>query len=395
MSSTINSVIKKEFVVSSKLFIPVYQNIASAPIPTRGSIAFDKATQSIIVSNGINWQAPTASNATPSLRGIVYGTTDDVETTTGYGHLCGSGSLSSTYIGISAGEFNVGPQTGLTFIGSFAGRVLQTGSNKVMIGASAGQNDGGLQDNSVGIGYVALSGANTGTDNVAIGTQSQFSNRGSGNVSAGVQTLCSQALTSGTYDNCIAIGGFRLLDDTTASSGLINIGSGPLSWDPDVGSTDVVYIGSGSTLPSNLTNVVALGSGTFAGAVVADNTFAIADDITQLRSLGLSVSASANILQFDPVTGLITQAASSRRFKENIVPMEKLPSLLESKVYTYDIGKEKSHGVISEEIPEMYATFDADGQRNGVKFSRIIMHLLAEIQRVNEEIEEIKRTRSL
>lgn len=394
MSSTINSAIKKEFVVTSKLFIPVYKNILSAPIPTAGSVAFDSSLQSFVVSNGVNWQAPVAPNATNTTRGIVFGSTSDAAgTVTGYGYLSGGGTGDCVYVGTSAGEFNVGAQSGLTFLGAFAGRVLQTATNKVLIGGSAGQSDAGLQQNSVGVGYTALSGANTGTDNVAIGRQSQSVGRGSGNCSAGIQTLGSQALTTATYDNCVAIGYLTLASPTTSSSGLVNIGANSGLWDPGASSTDVVYIGTGSTIPSNSSNIVAIGSGSFAGAVVPDNTFAVADNITQLRSFGLSVSASANILQFDPVTGLVTQAASSQRFKENIVPMEKLPSLLEAKVCTYDIDGGKDHGIISEEIPELYATFDPEGQRNGVKFSRIIMYLLSRIQEVGKEIEEIKTQR--
>nr|QZX43947.1 hypothetical protein MarQu_365 [Marseillevirus sp.]WNL50547.1 hypothetical protein MarDSR_508 [Marseillevirus sp.] len=391
MSSTINSVIKKEFVVSKKLFIPVYQNIASAPVPTKGSLAFDKTTQSIIVSNGINWQSPSASNATPASRGIVYGTTSSVAgTVTGYGYLCGSGTGTCVYVGANAGEFNVGVQTGLTFVGNFAGRVLQAATNKVMIGGGAGQNDAGLQQNSVGIGYLALVTANTGTDNVAIGTQSQSVGRGSGNCSIGVQSLGSQSLTTATYNNCVAIGYLRLQSPTTLSSGLVAIGNTNI-WNPGATATDIVYIGNGTTIPANATNIVAFGSGTFAGAVVPNNTFAVADNITQLRSFGLSVSASANILQFDPVTGLITQAASSKRFKENIRELEPFPSLLETKVCTYDIDGGKDHGVIAEEVPEEYASFDIEGQRNGVKFSRIIMYLLSRVQSLQKEIEEIQQ----
>ncbi|AMQ10990.1 hypothetical protein [Brazilian marseillevirus] len=386
-----NSAIKKEFVVTSKLFVPVYESIAAAPTPTAGSVAFDKTLQSLVVSNGINWQAPVAPNATPSARGIVYGSTSStVGTVTGYGYLSGSGTGTCTYIGRSAGEFNIGAQTGLTFVGAFAGRVLQAATNKTMIGGGAGQNDAGLQQNSVGVGYTALATANTGTNNVAVGTSSQLVGRGSGNCAVGIQTLGGQALTTATYDNCVALGYQRLVGATTSSSGIINIGSIGL-WAPGASSTDVIYVGNGTTIPINSTNIIAFGSGTFAGAVVPNNTFAVSDTITQLRSLGLAVSASANILQFDPVTGLVTQAASSQRFKENIVPMEKLPSLLGAKVCTYDIDGGKDHGVISEEIPEIYATFDIEGQRNGVKFSRIIMYLLSEIQRVASEIEEIKK----
>ncbi|AEA07279.1 conserved hypothetical protein [Lausannevirus] len=391
MSSTINSVIKKEFVVSKRLFIPTYQNIASAPIPTKGSLAFDRAAQSIVVSNGINWQAPAASNATVTSRGIVYGTTSNTPSTvTGYGYLCGPGTGTCVYVGTNAGEFNIGAQTGLTFVGNFAGRVLQASTNKVMVGRGAGINDAGAQQNSVGIGSVALGNAITGTDNVAVGTQSQSVGRGSGNCSLGIQSLASQALTTATYNNCIAIGYTRLQSATTLSSGLIAIGTGAI-WNPGATATDVVYIGNGTTIPANATNIVAFGSGTFAGAVVPNNTFAVADDITQLRSFGLSVSASANILQFDPVTGLVTQAASSRRFKDNIRELEPFPSLLETRVCTYDIDDGKDHGIIAEEVPEDYASFDIEGQRNGVKFSRIIMYLLSEIQRLAKEVEGIKQ----
>nr|WRK65311.1 peptidase [Marseillevirus futianmevirus] len=387
MSSTSNSVIKKEFVVSRNLVIPVYRNIASAPEPVIGSIAYDASTQGIVVSNGITWSSPSASPATPTVAGLVFGLTSiSPTTTTSYGNGSGSAPNGNVFIGWRAGFNNNGAQTGLTIVGRISASQVQTATNKTIVGDSAGIS--GSQQNSTAIGaFTLLSG--TGSDNSAVGFGSQSAGSGSGNSSMGSNAL--GAGGASTFNNCIGIG-FYALSTNTSSSGLINIGSAPglLFWNPG-SSTDVVYFGNGTSLSSNITNVIALGRGNFSGAT-ANNTFVVADGITQWRSLGLTASASANVLQFDPVTGLITQAASSQRFKENIREPQKGESsdILDMKVRSYEIDGKTDHGFISEDIPEKYATFDTEGRRNGVKMLRIIMSLLSEVQELNRQISLIE-----
>lgn len=386
MSSTANSVIKKEFVVSKNLVIPIYKNIASAPEPVIGSVAYNNATQGILVSNGLTWSTATASAATPTSRGTVFAQTSISPTTTvSYGNLSGTAPSGNTFIGWRSGFTTVGAQTGLTFFGYLSGSTNQTVTNKTMIGRSAGVA-ANAQQNSVGVGAFVLQGGATGSNNCAAGLGSQTVNVGSGNASMGNSTL--GTLAGSQFNNSVAIGYFALAGATTPS-GIVNVGAAPggVFWNAGT-STDVVYLGQGNTLSTNITNVIALGSGTFAGAAVANNTFVISDSITQWRSIGLGVSASANILQFNPVTGLITQAASSKRFKQNIRPLPEnyTADIFEMKVKTYEIGEQVDHGVISEETPEKYVTFDIEGRRNGVKLLPIIMSILSEIQKLREEI---------
>ncbi|ALH06709.1 hypothetical protein PMV_011 [Port-miou virus] len=391
MSSTTNSVIKKEFVVSRNLVIPVYKNIASVPEPVVGSIAYNNATQGLLVSNGLTWSTATASAATPTARGTVFAQTSIFPTTTvSYGNLSGTAPSGNTFIGWRSGFTTTGAQTGLTFLGYLSGGSNQTVTNKTMIGRSAG-TAANAQQNSTGFGSFVLSGGATGLNNSAAGFGSQSANVGSGNASIGASSL--GVLAGSQFNNSVAIGYFSLAGATTPS-GIVNIGAGAggVFWNAGT-SSDVVYLGQGSTLTSNITNVIALGFGSFAGAPVANNTLVISNGITQWRSIGLGVSASANILQFDPVTGLITQAASSKRFKQNIheLPQDFTSDIFGMKVKTYEIGQQVDHGVISEEVPEKYATFDSEGRRNGVKLLRIIMSILSEIQKLREEISELEQ----
>ncbi|AQM72988.1 peptidase [Noumeavirus] len=383
-----NNILKKEFETTKGLFIPVYRNISSAPIPSIGGVAYNNSTQLLLLSDGLTWYSPTTPSASPTVRGLVFGTTSTADpSATGLGNNCGTAVGENVFVGIQSGFLNIGVQTGLTFVGYLSGRALQSVNNKTLIGRSAGVQIG-LQQNAVGIGSGVLANA-TGSDGIAIGTFSQNANLGSRSCGIGSSTLGTSL--SPVYDDCVAIGYNRLVSPETCT-GVINVGSSTTEW-PSGTSTDVVYIGNSSDLSSNINNVVALGSGTFAGAPVTDNTLVIDDTITQWRSFGMTFAASVNILQFDPVTGLITQAASSRRFKENIQDADdKVPSLANSKVCTYDIDGGTGHGFIAEDIPEFYASFDRDGI-NGVLLTRIIMALLCEVQKLKKEILEKKSQR--
>lgn len=384
-----NNNLKKEFSVSKGLFIPVYRNIPSAPEPAIGGMAYDNSTRALLLSDGMTWYSP-ITPSTPTIDGAVFGTTSENDpSSTGLGYLCGSAAGENVFVGYSAGLNNNGTQTGLTFVGTFAGGTLQNVSNKTFVGRSAnsGPVSGNFQQNGTGVGRAVLNNA-TGSDGVAIGEQSQLANLGSRSCGIGTNTL--GTALGPIYDDCVAIG-YERLNVPQTCPGIVNIGSSMTFWDPGT-SSNVAYIGSGSTLSSNISNVVALGSGTFAGAAVPSNSFAVADDITQWRSLGLSVSASANILQFNPVTGLITQAASSRRFKEDIEDAneENVPSMIDAKVCTYKIDGEKEHGVIAEDIPEFYSCSDKEGI-NGVIMPRIIMALLCEVQKLRKDIAKEKK----
>nr|WRK65356.1 peptidase [Marseillevirus futianmevirus] len=380
-----NTALKKEFEVSKGLFIPVYRNIASAPEPVIGGMAYDNSTGGLLLSDGITWYNPSNSSA-PMITGTVFGTTSEQDpSATGLGFECGSAQGENVFVGYRAGAENNGTQTGLTFVGVFAGEVEQTGNNKTLVGRTAGTSIG-AQANATAVGRGVLNNAG-GSDAVAIGDTSQLANDGSRSCGIGTNTVGGANLNP-VFDDCVAIGYDRLNFSQTPDN-IVNIGSSMSAWDPGT-SSGIVYLGSGSTLSPDILNVVALGSGAFSG-VTADNTFAIADDITQWRSLGLSVSASANILQFDPVTGLITQAASSRRFKEDIEDAdERVPSLAEAKVCTYKIDGKTEHGIIAEDVPEFYRCFDSEGV-NGVVFCRVIMALLCEVQKLKKEIADAKR----
>ncbi|AQM72994.1 hypothetical protein B1750_gp013 [Noumeavirus] len=383
MSSTSNSTIKKEYVVSRNLVVPIVQNIAAVPEPTFGSIVYNLATSGLVISNGVTWATPTASAATPTARGIVFASTSTtIGTTTSYGNLAGSAPGGNVFLGWRAGFNNVGAQTGLTFVGHLSGSVSQNVTNKTVVGRSSGIN-ANSQQNSCGVGTFCLSGS-SGSDNCATGLGSNSIGTGSGNCGIGATTV--GGLTS-QHNNDTGVGFFTLAGGTS-SSGIVNVGTaqGSVYWNPGT-SVDVVYLGNNTSLSSNITNVVALGMGSFTGAV-ANNTLVVENNVSQWRSLGLTVAASANILQFDPVTGLITQAASSKRFKQKIRPLPEkhTEDIFRMKVKTYEISGQVDHGVISEEVPEKYATFDNEGRRNGVKLLPIIMSILSEIQKLRKEI---------
>ena len=168
----------------------------------------------VLLSNGANaicWGSASApSDATPTLRGILYGCSGT--TTTGVG--C------NILTSLTIGECN-------TAVGCSVLSSIVNGGSNTAVGYQAGSSVIGIGSFNVAMGSLALGNA-TGTGNIlrntAIGTCSLSAlTMGSCNVAVGACSMLSQ--TSGS--NNVAVGSAALLNSTTGS-GNVAIGLGSL-----------------------------------------------------------------------------------------------------------------------------------------------------------------------
>ncbi|AQM72985.1 peptidase [Noumeavirus] len=382
---TTNFETRRELTVSKKFIVPVVPDLSSFSDATPGAIVFDKSTGNLNVATGSSWSPGGVPIATPTTRGTVFGATDTgVSSTVSLGYLSNSGTSSGTFIGYGAAESLSNLSTDCTAVGYRAMNVAAGLVRCIAVGANSGNATG---DRNISIGAEASSGA-AGSDNICFGYATATGMNGSSNILFGTQVA--DGGISGPFDNNIVIGHQAGRSATTASG---NIVIGPAA-SPDLGScTNCIVLGSAASCGTSGTNRIVLG----ASAVGAtDNELTIAPTITQWRSFGLASAAAANTLQINPATGVITQAASSKRFKKNIreldINTEKLYEL-SLKKYTYKTDGREDFGLIAEDtyeiLPEI-VTLDSEGNPHGIKHLTLAMLLLAELQSVKRQLRELQ-----
>lgn len=382
---TTNFETRKELTVTKNFVVPVVPSLASANIATPGSIVFDKSTGNLNVSSGSGWSPSNLPIATPSVRGIVFGSTPTgTGTPTSLGYQVGNVAPTSTFVGYQAGTgvpITAGECSALGALSMSTAGVLD---RCVAVGASSGNIAG---SENVSVGANSASGS-TGNSNVCFGYNTGINMTGSENVLFGNQ-VADGGISGPFSDNVIV--GFQAGRAATTASGNVVIGQGA---SPNLGTcTNCVVVGRAASCGTSGTNRIVLG----ASAVGAtDNELTISSTITQWRSLGLSSAAAANTLQINPATGIITQAASSQRFKNNIrdleVDTEKLYDL-SLKAYEYKSDGTEDFGLIAEDtyriLPEI-VTLDAEGKPHGIRHFTLVMLLLAELQNLKQKVQELQ-----
>ncbi|AVR52780.1 peptidase [Marseillevirus Shanghai 1] len=382
---TTNFETRRELIVSKKLVIPVVPSLAAASDATPGSVVFDASSGNMNVATGEAWSLTSLPSATPTTRGIVFGQTETVTTVpTSLGYQSSAIGDSSTFIGYQSGLGVDAAASDCTAIGAGSMSINGVGARCVAVGTDAGRAVG--FDN-ISVGANSLNGA-VGSSNVCLGTDTGAGLAGFRNTVLGVQAA--DGVTTGPFNDNVILG-YQAGRTGTTASGNIVIGQGA---NASLGTlTNSISLGRAATCGTSGTNRIALGASATCGV---DNEMTIAPTITQWRSLGLSSAAAANTLQINPATGIITQAASSRRFKENIRDLEvdtRALHELSMKTYNYKKDGEKYHGLIAEEaydiLPDI-VTLDAEGKPHGIKHLTLAMLLLAELQRLEKEVARLR-----
>jgi hypothetical protein len=270
---------------------------------------------------------------------------------------------------------------------------------------NTGIGDDALLHNTIGnrntaVGAFALDSNTAGTDNTATGFDALESNTlGFGNTANGNQALFNANASSNT-----AMGWRALFHDTTGAqntavgvSALFDNLSG--TWNTAIGlnallhnkgnSNVAVGVNAGRDLTTGINNVC-----------IGINVFGVAGEsnTTRIKNIYSSVaSARAVFVNSDNKLGTL---ASSRRFKEEIKPMEKASeTLFALKPVTFRYKKEVdsaqalSFGLIAEDVAKVDSdliTRDEEGKPETVRYEAVNAMLLNEFLKEHKTVQELK-----
>ncbi len=220
------------------------------------------------------------------------------------------------------------------------------------------------------------SNANTALGN---GSGSPSLTLGQNNISVG--NLCLVSLTSGSNNQGYGVSALQNLITGGSNTAFgFNAGSAYTSSE----SNNIVIGNTGVISDSNVIRIGTSGSGTG-----QQNACYIAG-ITGATVTGAAVLCST--------AGLLGTIASSRIYKENIIPIEDRSILdLRPVRFNYISDKEKtpSYGLIAEEVETIFPelVLYRDGKPDSIKYHEMPALLLNEIQKLKREIQELKTQR--
>ena len=285
-----------------------------------------------------------------------------------------------------------------------AGALLfNTANENTAFGAAALLfNTTGFQNTAIGTATL-LSNTN-GDNNTAIGDSALQSNTTGGfNTASGDSAL--QSNTTGDLNT--ATGGQALQNNTTANN---NTANGVNALRQNTTASNNTAIGF-ATLVTNTTgdDNTALGSEagrdqtTGSGNVyIGRSVVGIAgeSDKTYIRNINITALDGAAVT-VDVNSGLLGHATSSRRYKEEIKPMDKASeALYQLKPVTFHYKKEinrtqaLSFGLIAEEVAEVNPDLivrDSAGKPETVRYEGVNAMLLNEFLKEHSEVQELKK----
>jgi Chaperone of endosialidase len=276
----------------------------------------------------------------------------------------------NTAVGLGALENSTAADNN-TAVGINTLLVNDVGHDNTACGANALQQNAGHSSNTA-VGFDALLNSSTGDGNTAIGWSALLNNTsGSSNVAAGAEAL--KFNTTGSFN--IAIGESAL---TANTSGDNNVSIGPFSGGNSPGGGNV-YIGF------------------LTGGVEGE------DNHTYIRNINrTSVNGgNADTVTIDLLSGgLLGHASSSRRYKEEIKPMDKASEVLFAlKPVSYrfkkDVDKSQSldYGFIAEDVAKVdpnLAITDGSGQIENVRYNAINAMLLNEFIKEHGKVKQLE-----
>jgi hypothetical protein len=261
------------------------------------------------------------------------------------------------------------------------------GSFNTGVGVGALVLNNGSSNTAVGAAALLLN--STGSNNTAVGSGTLLNNTTDRNTAVGANAL--GADNSGT-DNC-AVGFEALTLDTTGGANTA-VGRGAL---------DQNVTGNFNTAIGKDAGGLATGSGNvYIGHLVAG--VAGENNHTYIRNIeGTSVNGvGSDIVTINLTTGLLGHASSSRRYKEDIRPMDTTSEALYrlhpvTFRYKKEIDRTQStaFGLIAEEVakvnPNLIAC-NSQGQPESVHYEMVNAMLLNEFLKEHQTVQELKAT---
>jgi hypothetical protein len=320
-------------------------------------------------------------------------------------------------LSLTTGGFN-------TAIGYFSLRSNAVNSFNTAVGAGAllansgDPNDGFGQENTA-TGAGALLSNTTGTANTANGAFALFNNTtGFYNTANGVNALLGNtdgfsnsafgwsALASNFTGNSNTATGESALFRNTFGSGNTAIGSGSLASNTEGGENTAIGFGA---LVSNTTGGSNTALGHFAG-----NQVSTASNVIAIGTPGLNVSnscfignifgvpSSGGTFVFVDADGKLGAAASSKRFKDNIKPMDHASeAILALKPVSFRYKKEidaagtSQFGLVAEDVEKVNPNLvvrDKEGKPDSVRYEAANAMLLNEFLKEHRTVQELEGT---
>jgi hypothetical protein len=401
------------------------QNIVLTTILlTIGFLALPQRTRAVSPAPDGGYPGLNTAEGQGALLGLTTGT---VNTAVGWFSLK-SDTDGSFNTAVGAGTLLVNTSSENTAIGAAALLLNTTGGSNTAVGAVALLNNT-IGQNNTASGTFALQSNTEGSDNTAVGRQALFSNTLGGsntavgdsallsNTSGGVNTaLGLQALENNTTGNrntatgVGALGGNATGNDNTAaghealqfnlSDGNTGVGSGALSQNTTGNNNTAVGLNAGDNLTGD--NNIDIGSGV-QGVAGESNTIRIGStDITDTFIRGISgttvASGDAVLVASNGHLGTLT---SSKRFKQDIKPMDKASEALFSlKPVTFrykpeiDPAGTSQFGLVAEDVERVnpdLVTRDENGRVNSVRYDKVNAMLLNEFLKQHNTVQELRK----
>jgi Chaperone of endosialidase len=302
---------------------------------------------------------------------------------------------SNTAVGAGALENNDDANNN-TAVGEFALFTNTAGGGHTAVGASALQNNtaSGFLSSNTAVGISALITSTSGGANVAVGEGALLSvDTGSANTVIGAlagaaynadesSNICIGAGTAGSAgdDNTIRIG------DTLPSGGIDVIDGGPLA--------NFVLIGNGLN-----TQGISIGTLIGFGNVSIGNGLQTTTGASTCNIGGIfnqTPPAGSHAVSVGPNNQLADATLSSRRFKKDIAPIDKISEgILALRPVTFhwknDNTNEPEFGLVAEEVAEVnldWITRNPQGEISGVRYETIPILLLNEFLKEHKKVEE-------
>jgi uncharacterized coiled-coil protein SlyX len=292
--------------------------------------------------------------------------------------------------------FSLTTGTANTAVGWSSLRSDVNGTFNTAVGAAALQSNTGDQGTGDGVDNTAVGAASlllnaTGSDNTAVGAAALLNNiDGSDNTAIGVDALYNNG--DGFYNT--AVGTLALLDNI---SGERNTAIGRRALENSTGDFNTALgYNAGASLTTGNGNVYIGYSQQGALANEDDQTY-IRNINTQLQSFIAGTNNYVTVRMTDGRLGY-TAIVSSRRYKENIKPMDKVSeAILALKPVTFRLKKEfddlqlPGFGLIAEEVEKVnpdLVTRNAKGQAETVRYEAVNAMLLNEFLKEHKKVAE-------
>jgi hypothetical protein len=301
-----------------------------------------------------------------------------------------------------------------TAIGAFALDVNNTGSDNTAVGSDALENN--TSSNNTAVGSFALISNTSGSNNTATGFDALLANTsGSNNTAYGANALISNTSAS----NNTATGAGTLYHNSTGTqntangvTALLSNTTGNFNTANGVNALHSNTTGSFNTadgldaLYANTSGFSNVGIGANAGrsltgsgnVCIGVNVYGVAGESNTTRIKNVYSSIASGRAVYVNSDNKIGTLSSSRRFKEEIKPMEQVSeALFALKPVTFRYKKEidpngtKQFGLVAEEVARVdpvLVTRDGEGKPETVRYEAVNAMLLNEFLKEHQKVEE-------